>query len=177
MAAEWVGGRKYQRRGVLIEASALVSEDKKYRYILERRWDPSLPRMVLIGLNPSVADGFIDDRTVRRCLDFARREKCGALLMLNLFAFRSTDPRVLRLQDDPVGPENDENLRLHATRPELFVAAWGAPAAWARPRIKAVEAIFKAQGRRLYCFGTTLEGYPRHPLYLGSSTPLEKFRS
>jgi hypothetical protein len=57
-------------------------------------------------LNPSTADASQDDPTIRRCIGFARQWGCGRLVVLNLFAFRATDPADLKRAADPVGPEN-----------------------------------------------------------------------
>lgn len=35
---------------------ALLSEDRKYHYILSRTWDEAKPAVLFIGLNPSMAD-------------------------------------------------------------------------------------------------------------------------
>lgn len=35
---------------------ALLSEDRKYHYILSRTWDEAKPAVLFIGLNPSTAD-------------------------------------------------------------------------------------------------------------------------
>jgi hypothetical protein len=41
--------------------------------------------------------------------------------MLNLFAYRATDPRVLRTVADPVGPDNDRHLLEVCRRAALVV--------------------------------------------------------
>jgi hypothetical protein len=70
--------------------------------------------MLIIGLNPSTADAISDDATIRRCVGLAKREGCGRLVMLNLFAFRATTPADMFAADDPVGPRNDRVIRSYA---------------------------------------------------------------
>lgn len=108
---------------LLIKSDALLSTCGLYRYWLSRTWGDT-PPLVVIGLNPSTADAMQDDPTIRRCIGFARREGCGGLMMLNLFAFRATDPAMLYTTQARVGPLNDYMLHRLATGKVL--AAWGA---------------------------------------------------
>lgn len=80
---------------------------------------------MFVGLNPSTADELLDDPTIRRCVAFARSWGYGALCMTNLFAFRATDPDVMKSADDPVGPENDQHLQDLANGASVVIAAWG----------------------------------------------------
>ena len=77
---------------LFVQRSAEFSECRLYRYSLRIAWDPALPLASFIGLNPSTADEWQDDPTVRRCRIFAESWNCGGLLMLNAFAFRATLP-------------------------------------------------------------------------------------
>lgn len=86
---------------------AILSEDRKYRYILSRTWDETKPTVLFIGLNPSTADENEDDPTIRRCIIFAKSWGYGGLIMANLFAFRTTNPQGLYSEKNPVGSEND----------------------------------------------------------------------
>ena len=116
-----------------LEMRAVFSEfpvGATYRYALERRWDHMRPYLVMVMLNPSTADAVRDDPTIRRCVGFAKKARAGGLLVLNLFAYRATDPRELREAADPVGPENDEIIKRHLDGMSLYegtkvVAAWG----------------------------------------------------
>ena len=78
-----------------IESGAHFSPCERYRYRLWRCWDASKWKLAIIGLNPSTATHEEDDPTIRRCIGFAKRDGYGGLLMLNLFALRSTDPKGL----------------------------------------------------------------------------------
>jgi hypothetical protein len=135
-----------------VTKAARFSADQVYRYNLTRIWDGSRGALVVIGLNPSTADATTDDPTIRRCIGFAKRERLGGLVMLNLFAFRATDPKRMRCADDPVGPDNDHAIReaVAANRRlgSVFVAAWGAHGSHLRRDAK-VHAMIPD----LKCFG------------------------
>lgn len=149
---------------------AMVSPCGRYRYALNRVWDDAFTRktpFVVIGLNPSTADATTDDPTIRRCVSFAKREDCGRLVMLNLFAWRATNPAELARAEDPVGPENDSFLDAELLDKAVVVAAWGAHP-FAVKRAAEVADRFPD----LLCFGTTKAGHPKHPLYLRADTPL-----
>ena len=129
--------------------------------------------MTWIMLNPSTADAFADDPTIRRCASFARREGCGGIKVVNLFALRATDPRELRRHPDPVGACNDRVIDAHARG--LVVVAWGAGGALGGRDADAAR-ILEAAGVTPVCLGVTAGGQPRHPLYVRGDTPLVPWR-
>ena len=88
-----------------MEKDAILSEDRKYRYVLSRIWDKSKPIVMIIGLNPSTADETEDDRTIRRCIKFADSWGYGGVYMLNLFAFRATKPTDMFVVVNPIGSQ------------------------------------------------------------------------
>jgi hypothetical protein len=152
---------------------AILSDDGLYRYQLSRTWDWERPPMVWIMLNPSKADADVDDPTIRRCISFAKREGCGGIEVLNLYAFRSTHPKDLLKVSDPEGPGNsqawDAVLRANADSP--IVAAWGT----ARPTGCRPSRALIAYDDLLdtsKCLGRTADGSPRHPLYVRADAPL-----
>lgn len=151
--------------------AAHFSPDRVYRYGLTRQWGPQ-GMVLFICLNPSTADAIMDDPTVRRCIAFARAWGYGGLYVLNLFAFRSTDPKALRRTSDPIGPQNDHALSTYAEFSSLHVAGWGVHGDLLG-RGNAVKELLVAQGYRLHHLGLTQGGCPRHPLYLAKSTKPE----
>lgn len=160
-----------------IAAAAFDSPARIYRYLLTRIWDPTIPPAVFLMLNPSTADAMDDDATIRRLAGpngFARREGAGGLVVVNLFAVCSTDPRVLRHHPDPVGPLNDVFIRRATGGASTVVAAWGA-AGVEHGRGARVTQTLRDRGVRLRCLGTTSTGQPRHPLYLPGAAALEPY--
>lgn len=142
---------------------ASISTCGLYRYGLFRRWDDGEGVAVFIGLNPSTADAEKDDPTIRRCVAFAKAWGCSRLDMLNLFAFRATDPGVMKKADDPVGPLNDAYLEM-AKSARFVVAAWGVHGTHLG-RDKVVRAMLP----NLSFLRLTKDGHPGHPLYLPAS--------
>lgn len=144
---------------------------------MTRIWDPAVPPTVFLMLNPSTADALEDDATIRRLAGpngFARRMGAGGLVVVNLFALCSTDPRVLRHHPDPVGPLNDVFIRRATSSAKTVVAAWGAAGVEHGRGARVTETLL-ARGMQLQCLGTTSTGQPRHPLYLAGAAALEPY--
>jgi hypothetical protein len=153
---------------------AVISECGRYRYRLWRLWDDLAPVMVWVMLNPSTADADTDDPTLRKCIGFAKAHHHGGVIVVNLFAYRATDPRELRTADDAVGPDNDKHILWACTAPLMLsvVAGWGAEP-FAEKRAGRVKMLVQAEARRdVKCFGKTKAGHPRHPLYVPYAAPM-----
>jgi len=151
------------------ESAADISECGHYRYSLSRNWAWMAP-LVFVMLNPSTADATHDDPTIRRCIAFAKRENCGGIQVVNLYAFRATSPKLLlESSRDIVGPCNDAVLRSMAGATTV-VCAWGANAP--SDRARRVCEILDENSMCRVCFGLTKSGAPRHPLYVRADAPL-----
>lgn len=144
---------------------AILSTNHKYRYDLWRKWDSSLPFVLFICLNPSTADATIDDPTIRRCRGFAKSWGYGGFHMLNLYAFRATDPKDLAKARDPIGPSWKSNMNLAIYQCADVVCAWGAHP-MAVERGKEMIAMLKKDLIQAKCIKQTNAGHPGHPLYL-----------
>jgi len=155
------------------ESWAEFDQQRIYRYMLLRKWN-NHGLVAIIGLNPSTADEYEDDPTIRRCRGFAQQWGYGGIVMLNLFGFRATDPGQLKKTVDPIGPENDLYIKSWVAASDIIVAAWGAYGS-IHGRDDAVKEILRSSGRSVQCLGRTKQGHPRHPLYMPRSTPLERF--
>jgi hypothetical protein len=157
------------------DAQAVFSEDRAYRFRLSRTWGPGDSRAVWIMLNPSTADAFTDDPTIRRCVRLTRSWGLDGLVVVNLFAARATDPSELPDIYAPlglVGPGNDETILAACTLPGVTaVAAWGVHGAL-YDRDAEVSELLDEAGVRLRCVGRNKAGSPKHPLYVRANAPL-----
>jgi hypothetical protein len=109
----------------------------------------------------------VDDPTIRKCIGFAKRWGAGSIEVVNLFAWRATDPDELTYAAEPVGPENDAVLqrRLASSGYAHRVVAWGGGGG-ARARFRAgnLDMELRAAGISVECLGVTKTGVPLHPL-------------
>lgn len=159
-------------------SGANFSEDGVYRYALWRLWGENVVtphnRLTWIMLNPSSANEVEDDPTIRRCQSFARAWGHSGVYIVNLFAYRSTDPKKLRKVADPVGPKNNMVILSSVLHSSRVVAAWGIHGSLLARADKVMDLL--APHCSLLCLGRTKGGQPRHPLYLRQNTVLEILR-
>ena len=146
------------------QSRADFSACRNYRFTLWRVWGDASNYVQFIGLNPSTADETNDDATIRRCRNFAKSWGFGAMCMTNLFAFRATDPNVMKKAQNPVGEENDEWLLKIAGSAKLIVAAWGNHGNHLGRDAK----VIKLLNRPLHCFEVSKQNQPKHPVRLRS---------
>jgi hypothetical protein len=132
--------------------------------------------MCFVLLNPSTANEVVDDPTIKRCIAFARRRGFGGLEIVNLYAYRATDPADLRRAGYPIGRDNDEHIAEAAQECDAVVLAWGAHAA-ARERARQVLELLHGLGIGPYCLRVTASGHPEHPLRLPAGCGLRAFEA
>ena len=158
-----------------LESDARFSPCRSYRYLLTRRW-ASAPLLCWIMLNPSTADETVNDPTIERCERRAAMTGYGGIVVANLFALRSTDPRSLFTHPDPVGPDNDAALREAASSAGLIICAWGNHGPLLG-RSTAFEAMLLRAGAHLHALKVGKTGQPGHPLYIGYDVKPTVWRS
>lgn len=144
-----------------MERTALISPSGLYRYRLGRRWSAE-PAVLWIMLNPSTADSKTDDATIRRCIGYAQTWGFGAILVGNVFPYRTTDPREL-LNVDRDGFANFTHIRAMMDAAALVVCAWGSnPLVGDNARVM----VHREKGRDvpIRCLGLSSSGAPFHPL-------------
>jgi hypothetical protein len=146
-----------------LSASAEISSDGLYRYELTRRLALGKRVVLFVGLNPSTADARQDDRTISRCVGFARSWGFDMLVMGNLYGFRSTSPSELKRVSDPVGPRNRATLHRLVGSAEAVICAWGR--CWLNPEAFELAAWISGQGHSR-CLALSRGGSPKHPMYV-----------
>ena len=146
-------------------SGAVFSACRRWRYLLWRRWDGKKPLANFLMLNPSTADEFQLDPSCTRARNNAERWGFGGVLITNIFAWRATDPKEMRLVRDPVGRGNDRAILKAAREAKLVVCAWGNHGAHLNRAEQVVERLEKEK-ILLHVLRMNGAGHPAHPLYL-----------
>lgn len=156
------------------DVKAVIDETEQYRYQFTCRWGKGGRLVTFVMLNPSQGNQGQDDRTLQRCISYAKKWGYDGIKVVNLFAYISTDPKGLRGQVDAVGPENDKYVLDAVHQSEMVIVAWGKKT-FAHGRIEEVLELLSFVD--LYAIKVTNCGrYPKHPLYLRGDLSPELFR-
>jgi hypothetical protein len=148
---------------------------EEYRYRCWRHWGetPGSNPLVFLMLNPSTADAVKLDPTLRKCRGFAERWGHDGMEILNLFAWRATDPRDLeraaKAGHNIVGMFNDVTIETVVQGRRLVVAC-GAHA-FAKDRLRqVVQGGYLKGAKETLALKVTKDGMPGHPLYIPYET-------
>jgi hypothetical protein len=98
--------------------------------------------------------------------------------MLNLFALRATDPKMMLNHPNPEGPDNFEKLST-LPKSELIkevVLCWGNHGLHLEQGVRMTRILMEVAPEKLRAFGWTKKGQPKHPLYLQKTAELEVVR-
>ena len=165
---------------------AQFSDDRKLRYRLARALTElgrtwlaagSLERpdrVVFVMLNPSTADAFKLDPTVRRCVQFAQRWGADVLEVVNLFALRSPYPEDLQTaitkhEDAGANFDNDVAIVSACKGATRVIVAWGNHGE-IQHRAITVAIMLERHGVKLEALRLTPKtGVPMHPLARGKA--------
>lgn len=177
-----------------INMGAVISADQRYRYLLWREWRGTHKHenwrwssteaggwgepksCTFIMLNPSTADGSVDDATIRKCVGFAQRWSYERLVVINLFAYRATAPQaMLRLDHNanPVGPDNQRYFDRAIDTAGIIICAWGTYGSHLDQDKACLGWLYD---KPRYALALTKDGHPRHPLYVPYSATPTRFR-
>jgi len=169
-----------------LHAGAVLSPCGAHRYLLTRevlapRRGDALLSALFVMLNPSTADAHEDDATIRRLTGMVRSWKgYGRFEVVNLFTYRSTDPKMLVGNPRVNDARSDSYLVAAAARADRIVCGWGANAFAIHPTRATTVVRLLAKNQRvpadgLFCFGQNQDQSPVHPLFQKITAPLLPF--
>lgn len=162
---------------------AEFSPDGLERLWLSRKVAETGPVGLIIGLNPSTAGAQTQDQTIRKEMAFAKQWGWSGFWKGNLFTRIETVSTKLKNMDYQmaIGEHGAEVLDLMIRSCHPIVVCWGSAVpkhmvhrirdvhdALRNTRAHAMDAIS--------CFGLSLDGHPKHPLYLGYDTPMVTYK-
>lgn len=149
---------------------------RRYRYTL------SIPtglnddrRCLFILANPSTATPEELDPTVSRCVNYARSWGYGWCVVVNVRAWRATDPKEVPKDQEAIGPENHNHLLAETAKADLVVCGWGKLGGEQGHHVlRLLSCFWRGGGFEIFCLGRNKDGSPKHPLYLRKDAKLER---
>jgi len=159
------------RQGIaVLSAPEEEGAEPRFRHVLAWFWDWSKPILFVIMLNPSTANAFEDDQTMKKVFGFAQRNGYGGVIVQNLYDYRATKPAAARAAGWPVTGYGRQmidralnDLRASEVRRDVL-CAWGnngpALAGWATGRRRDDRV-------KLFHLGLVKKGAPEHPCMIG----------
>lgn len=161
---------------IKMENDCVFSQDRVYRYVLKHSWrdifDDVEKSIVWIALNPSTADESQLDPTLTRIRNFSNQFGYNCFYMLNIFAFRSTDPKNMLNYKQPIGKDNDYWIKQICNKTDKIVCCWGNIGKHLN-RSDQVRQLLK--NHPLFYLDMSKENQPKHPLYLSSKLELKRY--
>lgn len=146
----------------------VYSLDKSRRYAYSLTWDPSLPHVLWVMLNPGTGETEGRRRnTFERCKKWSIEQGYGGLIFGNVFSLRSKSAKDLlrlHLSEDAL---NSAALSFLSRLSSNTIVAWGNHGAKSNMPESLRSVLPNAR-----CFGLTQARQPRHPLYVPSAAPL-----
>lgn len=159
--------------------SAIISDCGKYRYRLERTVALQGITVAWFGINPSTANGDMDDATIRKMVGFSRKLGAKTMIVGNCIPFRATDVSKIGKCSEEAMLLNYHHCAEIIRDSAVVIPCWGAIRKVA-PHLRGAVVVTKMQivesHTQVLCLGTTKCGNPKHPLMLGYNTPFERLR-
>ena len=160
-----------------MQVSAVYSlPGELYRYVWFAFWDDTAPPLIAFMCNPSTASHLKTDNTVDRLISRAKQMGYGGLVIINVFAYRSREPKRLKELDNPRGRYNRRWIKIvmdtHRSlykKPPVVIAGWGS-IALKQQRDDDIHKALKVMTRggvKIYALRIANNGQPYHPLYVG----------
>ena len=149
----------------------MVGDYNKYRFILEKE---GRNKLVVLGVNPSVASDKESDRTMVKVIGFAERnmddnnKPFDGFLMLNLYPQRATDPDALdNIRDERIHKENLIHIEDYIKRIEnpTILLAFGnciEKRDYLYTCFKEIVTIIEKYSPNWKNIGVTKQGNPKH---------------
>jgi len=163
-------------------SGAIFDRRRRYRYLLWRTWSDALPAVSFVMLNPSTADEHHNDPTISRSISLAKSSGFGSIFVVNLFAYMTKSPALLKAARHPVscnkdareGRHNDDYIRYALGRSGGVVLAWGNHGQFQNRNLEVIAILRElVDPDNLFVFSMTKQGQPRHPLYSSKKKGLE----
>jgi hypothetical protein len=106
----------------LYKNTAIFSEDRKFRFLLNRTWDENKPIVCFVMNKPSKANEVDNDRTINRVISFVKSWECGGFYVININPTYDNNDNEL---SQNVIDENKQYIKFAVENSEKIIYCYG----------------------------------------------------
>ena len=147
---------------------AIFSKDGLCRYSLYRIWEKRLPKVLFIMLNPSIACENKNDPTIKKLIAFSKSWGFGGFYVGNLYSNISPYPKNIVSIKKIKEKKNVDSIKSMVKKSKLIIYAWG--------NNEKTPFWLKKIVKEPYCIELSVNGVPKHPLYLRKTLKYQKIK-
>tara|TARA_B100001029_G_C15043821_1_gene445607 strand:+ start:908 stop:1372 length:465 start_codon:yes stop_codon:yes gene_type:complete len=151
-----------------MKGHAKFSKDGLYRYSLCRIWENKLPKILFIMLNPSLACASKNDPTIKKLINFSKSWGFGGFHVGNLYSNISPYPKNIVSIKNVREKKNIDSIKNMIKKSQLIIYAWG--------NNEKTPIWLKKIVKDPYCIELSVNGVPKHPLYLKKTLKYQKIK-
>lgn len=133
----------------LYKNTAIFSEDRNFRFLLNRTWDENKPTICFLMNKPSSANEVDNDRTIDRAINFAKSWGCGGFYVININPTYNNDSELSQNIID----ENKQYIKFAVENSEKIIYCYGST-------IKLPQYI-SSMVNTPYCLELSVNGCPK----------------
>lgn len=159
-----------------IESTAIVSDNRLYRYYLTRTWEKEKKKATVIMLNPSKANELKTDKTVMNVMNYLIDNDFGSVSIVNLFSCIATNPKDLGCRNEQFELDNDQYILEAFDEADIIIVGWTrSKAKFIKERINVVEEKLIHYKNKTKCFVDGTGKKMRHPRDMGVDWTLDDY--
>ncbi|WP_242210808.1 DUF1643 domain-containing protein [Paenibacillus polymyxa] len=156
----------------IIESTAVMADNKLYRYRLTRIWEKDKEIVGVVMLNPSRANSLKTDDTIMNLTNYLIDNNYGGVDIVNMYALMATKPSELQNRDQAYEAYNDSHITETAAERDVLVIAWGSDMKKYVRRKREIETLLFPYAHKIKCLEDPEGKSPRHPLLLSKDWKL-----
>ena len=131
--------------------------------------------LIVIGINPSIADKETSDRTISRVTTYVQKFGYDSFKMINVYPLRATNfDELPKSFDKKLHEKNLFEIEKEIKDASAILCAWGTHICdreYFKICYKDIFEIISENNIPTYCLGKTKKGHPLHPLLRGIPVP------
>jgi len=147
---------------ITLKVKAKFSDDRKFRFYLDKVWDESKPKALFILMNPSKATCLKLDNTLCNIMNYCIEAGYGQMRLVNLFPLMAISQTELSGKLQLKKLENNAEITASVEFANTIYVAWGTEDKYKTRKSEVEQILFDNQRGQIRCWKDKNGQYPKH---------------